>query len=405
MKQKYLVYSLFGLLAMNMSWNFTASSTKRGEVSLASQLYQVASDKRVRLSEVSSTDAEVVLDASGKELPKTSQKTFRIEKTEGTICDCLIGTEIVVDVKQDGSISNLVAAIEAAEKTARDEKEQKDKELADRRKAQEEQKKKEEACILEERDERLLCHTEKIEEIAQELKEKSCRTTTDKECVELENKYYTHKDAIVATVDELIEASSDEDGKVARQAQRQLNALKRSSSPIVKRTVSALLNTESEFSQVESTFSKIPQLMRMAITTANPAYGFAAQQLEQQLKFFIQNSDILPGLTRLMDKSYNGGLSEDHIQYFADRNSTLRKALNLEAIYPSQINLQSLGGNSTSMITPAVDFRGNGFSGGASSLNIRTSGTLDAANLPSNISGTQTTSTLVNPIGSRLITR
>lgn len=377
MKQKYLIYTLFGLLAVNMSWDFTSTNT-HGEVNLASTASQVIEiEKGKSITIVTGTNSEqTVLDINGVEKTRTSI-SLKIEGTEGDICGCLVDRTIEVETK-DGKFVDLLAVLKAEEEKAKieDQKKKDAEELAKTEREEkakvakakiEEDKKKAEACIFTDRSERMDCHKERLAEVSAEIQEQGCRNSDSKECNVLIDSYEKHKDAVVSYVDDLLDESEDsEDPKAARRAQRELKALKRSSNSVVKKTVTSLLNTDAAFAQTEAAYARIPMLMQEAIRTGNPMLGYMAKQEEDRLKYMVQNSDVSPYLTRQADTSYKGGLSDDNIQYFTDRNSQLRKALNIESIYPTYTGSQQLGTNGVTPTT--INFRGNGFSSTNSSV-------------------------------------
>jgi hypothetical protein len=377
MKQKYLVYTLFGLLAVNMSWNL-GEPKNSGQVHLAStngSTFEYEDNGKRITFEQGEVSRRTIVNGSGSKVEKETIE-LTVRSSEGDTCDCLVNTKITVDVKVVGDevqFQNLAAVISKAEedaKVAAQKKKDEDEVKATEAKAKaeeakkiaDEKKKNEMACKLEERQERMDCHAERLTEISEDIKSEGCRTSTDKECTKLLEQYELHKEAIVGYVDELIAESQDEDRKLAKRATTALKILKRSSSTVVKKTVKALLDTDAQFAQVEAQYSKIPELMRAAATTGNPMFGMQATQLQQQLTHMLQYSDVSQYLNRQLDNNYNGGLGEDHVDYFLGRNSTLRKALNIEAIYPTNLGSQMLGSNNSQM-TPAINFRGNGFSG------------------------------------------
>jgi hypothetical protein len=419
MKQKYLVYTLFGLLAFNMSWNF-GEPRNSGQVHLAStndSTFEYEDNGKRIIFEQGEVLRRTIVNGSGSKIEKETIE-LTVKQSEGDTCECLVNTKITVDVKVVGEevqFQNLAAVIAKAEADAlaaaqkkKDEDEVKATEARakaeEAKKLADEKKMNQLSCKLEDRQERMDCHAERLTEISEDIKSEGCRTSTDKECTKLLEQYEVHKDAIVGYVDELIAESQDEDKRVAKRANTALKILRRSSSTVVKKTVNALLNTDAEFAKVESQYSRIPELMRLAATTLNPAFGMMATQLQQQLTHVLQYSDVSQYLNRLVDNNYNGGLSEDHVDYFVGRNSALRKALNIESIYPTNLGSQMLG-NSSLQSTPAINFRGNGFSGtsgvpGSSSTAYANAGVFDLSQPGGSVVTTNPATTLV-PSGTR----
>jgi hypothetical protein len=373
MKQKYMIYTLFGLLAANMSWNFVGT-TNYGEVNLAStKTIQLDDGSKIVVKEGQSSE-ETVLNSAGEEIT-TRTTSLIIDNVEGSaMCnECLIGETLLITTDDQGKWTNLAEELKRIEEKGKLlAQERADKEELDR-KAREAAKAKEEACIFEDREESFACHSERVSAIAEELNTANCRYSYEenqKECEALELSYERHLDSIRSYSDylfDVIEEAKSNPGdkqlsRTASRAQKRLDRLKRSGNPIVRKTFTNILNTEAEFQNIERVHLAAQYNIQQAASTGNPWFGFQAQRLEMGLKQYLTNYNPYQGLQSRVDNNYRGGLSALNVDYYMQRHDALRQAIGLDAIYPQITGGNpSFAGQNAQNTYSFRNFRGEGF--------------------------------------------